>query len=434
MTTPTQQAPASPRGAAWVEGLRPLCWVEIDASALQHNVEILGRESRRNGRRPLLAAMVKGNAYGHDRLVAGRAFLRGGVDWLCVADVFEAAALRDGGIDAPLYNVVLTPPDHTAAAVGLDLAMVTASPDAALAAVAAGKAQGKTVRLHLKLETGTNRQGLRLPDLLALAERLLAEDPGCIAGITSHYADIEDTTEHRFALSQRQRFDEGTAALRALLAGVGRDPAQLIAHTSNSAALLLWPDHAADLVRFGIAAFGLWPSKETFLSAQQLGGHPIALRPALSWKTRLLQVKDVPAGEFVGYGRTFRALRPTRLGLLPMGYADGYDRRLSSRGQVLVRGQRAPVVGRVAMNLVAIDVTDAPEARIDDEVVLIGSQRDAAGEVDTIRADELAAWMQTIHYEVTTRIAERLPRIELGAPPRWPPGAVPAGAVPARGG
>ena len=429
MTSAVPKTPASstaaPSAAALVEALRPLCWVEVDAAALQHNAEVLGRESRRNGRKPLLAAMVKGNAYGHDRLIAARAFLRGGVDWLCVADVFEAAALRDGGITAPLYNVVLTPPDHAAAAAALDLAMVTASPEAALAAVAAGRAQGKPARLHLKLETGTNRQGLRLPALLSLAQRLLAEDPSCIAGITSHYADIEDTTEHRFALSQRQRFDEGTAALRALLAAAGRDPTELIAHTSNSAALLLWPDHGADLVRFGIAAFGLWPSKETFLSAQQLGGHPIELRPALSWKTRLLQVKDVPTGEYVGYGRTFRALRPTRLGLLPMGYADGYDRRLSSRGQVLVRGQRAPVVGRVAMNLVAIDITDAPDALVDDEVVLIGSQRDASGEVDSIRADELAAWMQTIHYEVTTRISERLPRIELGQTPRWSPAPVP---------
>ena len=425
MTSPPPVIVDRPAEPSLVAGLRPLCWVEVDASALQHNAEILGRESRRNGRAPLLAAMVKGNAYGHDRVIAARAFLRGGVDWLCVADVFEAAALRDAGIGAPLYNVVLTPPDHAAAAVGLDLAMVTASAESALAAVAAARAQSKQARLHLKLETDTNRQGLRLPALLALAERLLAEDPGCIAGITSHYADIEDTTEHRFALSQRQRFDEGTAALRALVAAAGRDPATLIAHTSNSAALLLWPDHAADLVRFGIAAFGLWPSKETFLSAQQLGGHPIELRPALSWKTRLLQVKDVPAGEFVGYGRTFRALRPTRLGLLPMGYADGYDRRLSGRGQVLVGGARAPVVGRVAMNLVAIDVTDAPQAKVDDEVVLLGAQANEHGEVDAIRADELAAWMQTIHYEVTTRISERLPRIEVGDMPRWSGHATP---------
>ncbi len=403
---------------AWA-ALRPLCWVEIDGEALTANVRTLAARARSFGRQPLLAAMVKGNAYGHGRLLAARAFLEGGADWLCVADVFEAAELRDAGISAPLYNVVATPTDHAAAAVALDLRMVTVDLEPALAAAAAARAQGGVARLHLKLETGTHRQGLALPDLLALATRLLGEQGAHIEGICSHYADVEDTTDHAFAQSQRQRFDAGCAALRGLLAQHGRDPDALLSHTSNSAALLLWPEHEATLLRFGIAAFGLWPSKETSLSAQHLGQRPITLRPALTWKSRILQIKEVEEGGYVGYGRTFRALRPTRLGLLPMGYADGYDRRLSGRGQVLVRGRRAPVVGRVAMNLVAIDLTDTKGACVDDEVVLLGGQEWPGQERAEIRAEEMAAWLGTIHYEVTTRIAERLPRVPTGTLPRW---------------
>lgn len=389
-----------------MNGLPPLCWVETDGAALEHNAKVLIRESRRSGRTPRTCVMVKGNAYGHGRLLAARAFVRAGVDWLGVADVFEAMALREAGVEASLYNVVLTPPEHVAAAVAADLRMVTADAESIAAAGAAARAQGRPARLHLKLETGTHRQGVCEAELLALAARCLDEEGVVLEGISSHYADIEDTTDHTFATAQRTAFDHGVTALRGLLAARGRDPSALIAHTSNSAALLLWPDHGADLVRFGIAAYGLWPSKETFLSAQQLGRRPIALRPSLCWKTRVAQVKDVPAGADVGYGRTFRTLRPTRLGVLPMGYADGYDRGLSSRGQVLVGGRRAPVVGRVAMNLTTVDLTDAGPVQRGDEVVLLGRQGDEA-----ITAESMAAALGTIHYEVTTRIAERLPRI-----------------------
>ena len=387
----------------------PLAWVEVDVDALRHNAGVLIAESRAAGRRPLTCAMVKGNAYGHGRVLAANAFLGAGVDWLGVADIAEAYALRAAGVVAPLYNVVLTPPEQVAAAVAADVRMVTADADAIAAAGAAARAQGRIARLHLKLETGTNRQGVRHDEALALCDRALAEAGVVVEGVASHYANIEDTTDHSFAREQRRRFDDGVAAIRARVAAANPDAAAVLAHSSNSAALLLWPEYQADLVRFGIASFGLWPSKETFLSAQQLGRHPIELRPALTWKTRVAQVKDVPAGEFVGYGCAFRTLRPTRLGILPVGYFDGYDRQLSSRAQVLVGGHRAPVAGRVAMNLIAVDLTDAPGAARGDEVVLLGAQGQ-----QRVTADELAALAGTIHYEITTRIAERLPRIAVG--------------------
>lgn len=164
-------------------------------------------------------------------------------------------------------------------------------------------------------------------------------------------------------------------------------------------------------MRCGIGAYGLWPSKETWLSVCELGHKPMELRPVLTWKTAVAQVRSVPPGEYVGYGRTFRTVRETRVAVLPVGYADGYDRGLSNVAKVLVGGQRAPVVGRVAMNMTTIDVTDAPGVRAGDEVVLLGSQAAPdGGEGDRISAEELAGWVGTIHYEVVTRIAERLER------------------------
>ncbi len=391
----------------------PLTWVEISSSALQHNVRLLRDAAARDGHAPRTCAMVKGNAYGHGLVAAARAFVAGGVDWLGVADVFEARDLRAAGITVPLYAVCYVPPDQAAFAVAQDLRLTAYDSAVVDAAAAAARAQGRVARVHVKLETGTNRQGLRHDDALALCRHVLRCEGVQLEGLSTHFADIEDTTDHRFARQQLARFQVGVAAARALLAADGHDPAALLAHASNTAAVLLWPDVSLDLVRFGIGAYGLWPSKETFLSAQQLGRRPIALRPALTWKTRIVQLKAVPAGEWVGYGRSFRTVRATRLAILPIGYYDGYDRGLSGVAQVLVGGQRAPVVGRVAMNMVAIDVTDNANAAPGDEVVLIGAQTSAGGgdgDGDRIDVGELAAWLGTIHYEVVTRIHERIAR------------------------
>ena len=161
-----------------------------------------------------------------------------------------------------------------------------------------------------------------------------------------------------------------------------------------------------DMVRAGIAAYGLWPSRETLVSAKSLGRNALDLSPVLTWKTRIADIKTVEAGEFVGYGRTFRTTRPSRIALLPVGYADGYDRRLSNASHVLVGGTRAPVRGRVCMNLVMVDVTDIENAAPGDEVVLLGSQ----GE-ETVSAEDLARQVGTINYEIVTRIAPGAPRI-----------------------
>ena len=227
-----------------------------------------------------------------------------------------------------------------------------------------------------------------------------------LEGLTTHFADIEDTTDHRFADRQLAQL------LEARVATGGDD---LLLHSANSAATLLDERTHGDLVRVGIAAYGLWPSKETqaawlerrMSSSSTLppGDSPV-LTPVLSWRARLTQVKDVAAGGYVGYGRTFRATHATRIAIVPIGYHEGYDRRLSNVAHVVVDGVRCPVRGRVCMNMMMIDVTDAPAARPGAVATLLGDDGD-----ERVSAEQLAAWMGTIHYEVTSRVHPAVPRL-----------------------
>ncbi len=388
-----------------------LSHVAIDTAALRHNVSVLGRAATTSGHKPLVCAMVKGNAYGHGLVVAARAFIDAGVDWLGIGEIHEAIALQKAGIDAPTFAVCHIPEEQAAAAVAHNVRLTVYDAAVVSALAAAARTQSTIAKVHLKVETGTNRQGLREQEAVQLARRIATDPNLLLEGISTHFADIEDTTDHRFARAQLGRFRDIVGAIKAAIARDTPAPRnELLTHASNTAAVLLWPDVCPDLVRFGIGAYGMWPSKETRVSASQLGRGDLELRPAFHWKTRIVQLKDVPVGEWVGYGRSFRTVRPTHIGILPVGYYDGYDRGLSNLAEVLVSGQRARVVGRVAMNMVAIDVTDNTNAERGSEVVLLGHQSGEAG-ADTITAAEMAGWLGTIHYEVTTRVHPRLPRI-----------------------
>lgn len=385
-----------------------LSCIEIDVPALQHNVHSLrAAAGGRDGQR--CCAMVKGNAYGHGLLVVARAFADAGVDWLGIGEIEEASQLRDAGIELPTYCVCPVAPQQAAATVGLGVRVNVYDRELITALSAAAAAQRRVARLHIKLETGTNRQGVRLEEAVELARVVLRDPHLHLEGCSTHFADIEDTTDHSFARQQLAQLQAAVRVLRSTVSAAGANADQLMVHASNTAAVLLWPDMHGDLLRFGIGAYGMWPSKETFVSAQLLGRTKTELRPALRWTTKIAQLKEILTGQWVGYGRTFRAVRPTRLAILPVGYYDGYDRGLSNIAEVLVGGQRARVVGRVAMNMIAIDVTDNIEAQVGSEVVLIGAQQGVSGR-DRITADEVATWLGTIHYEVTTRIHPRIPR------------------------
>lgn len=372
-------------------------WVEVSRSALQHNVRsflsVLSHGVR-------LGAVVKANAYGHGLLEASRVFLEAGVHWLCVNALGEAAILRDAGIDSPILVMGYVPPAQAPMAVRLGCRLVVYREDVLRAlGEAAVAAHAPAVPIHIKIETGNNRQGLEAPAALELA-RLAVRLPGVsLEGLSSHYADIEDTTDHAFARAQLRKFRDTAGTI---FEATGPVP---VLHFSNSAATMLWPETHFDLVRPGISLYGMWPSKETYVSALVHGLNPLDLRPALTWKTRIAQLREVRRGQSVGYGRSFRATHPMLLAVLPVGYYDGYDRALGNVAMVMVNGCPAPVRGRVCMNMIMADVSDVPDAAPDMEVVLMGP-----GCEGQVSAERVAEWSGTINYEVTTRIHEGLER------------------------
>ncbi len=375
-----------------------LTWCEVDAEALAHNMRAFRAHL---GPAPLLAPAVKSNGYGHGLLIAARAFLRGGADWLCVHSLDEARALRAAGVTAPVYVFGPLGPWELEEAVVLSLRLVTYTQEQVQRLAALRPPRGERVRLHLKVETGNNRQGLPLPELLELAREVARHPHLEVEGLCSHFANVEDTTDHSYAERQLALFHEAHAALCAL----GLRPR--LRHIANSAAALLWPERVMEMARVGVSAYGLWPSKETRGVAAGLWARPLDLRPALTWKARVAQVKRVAEGESVGYGCSFTTTRDSLIAVVPVGYYEGYDRGLSSLAHALIRGRRAPVRGRVCMNMIMVEVTDIPGVCLGDEVVLLGAQ---GGE--RVTAEQLAGWAGTINYEVVARIAGHLPRVE----------------------
>lgn len=390
----TTTAPTRPAGLA----AGTVTWLEIDRDAVRHNVRaFLGRLAPGAA----LAAVVKADAYGHGAAIVAPAALEAGASWLAVWGLPEGIALRGLlGPGVPILLLGFVPPaDYPElAAHGLRLTLYDGANVAALGAAA--RAAGQEIRVHLKVETGTHRQGLDPVEVVRLA-RAVAETPGLVLeGLSTHYADIEDTTDHGFAEGQRATFDATAGALEA----EGLLPP--VRHTACSAAVILFRETHFELVRAGIGLYGLWPSRETLVSARERGLNGLSLVPVMAWKCLVAQVKDVPAGGYVGYGRTWRATRPSRIAVLPVGYHEGYPRALSGRGHVLLHGRRAPIVGRICMNMMMVDVSDVPGVVAGDVATLLGR----SGE-ETVRAEDLANWAGTIHYEIVARLPGHLPRV-----------------------
>ena len=387
-----------------------LTWCEINTNALSSNVSTL---KARLPQGALIAPTVKSNGYGHGLLIAAQAFLDGGADWLCIHSIEEARRLRHGDIDCPLYLFGPLDLDDVEEAIYLGLRIVTYTQEHVehleTLLPKMKLPQEQRVHLHLKVETGNHRQGISPQEVVKLAERITETPQLHLEGICSHFANIEDTTDHQYARQQLRIFQSTYEMLfnspkicNALLGN------HLMRHIANSAATLLWADQVMDMARVGISAYGLWPSKETLSVARFLGGPSIELTPGLSWKTKVAQVKSVAEGSSVGYGCTFTTTRASRLALIPVGYYEGYDRGLSNLAHVLIHGRRAPVRGRVCMNMMMVEVTDIPKVQIGDEVVLLGKQGEEA-----ISAEQLATWASTINYEIIARIAGHLPRVSV---------------------
>lgn len=372
-----------------------LIWVELEKKALLKNLQtfsgLLGKGTK-------LCPVVKSNAYGHGALETSRTVQDSGLaGWLAVNSADEGLALRRNGIRMPLLVLGYVPLERLSEAVLHDLRLTVYNRETVMK-LRSVKTR-KKIYLHIKLETGTNRQGVDLKQALELAKVIKGSKNLVLEGYSTHFANIEDTTDRSFAGRQLMRYQMMLEELEK------KGFAAPVNHIACTAASLVFPQTRLQLARVGIGLYGLWPSRETMVSLKEHGSK-LALHPVLSWKTRVAQVKTVEAGEYIGYGCTFRTSRRTRIAVLPVGYYDGYDRKLSNTAYVLIKGKRAPVRGRVCMNLCMADITDIPGVRPEDEVVLLGKQGK-----EHLPAEQLAQWIGTINYEVVTRINPALPRI-----------------------
>lgn len=358
---------------------------EIDLEAIRHNVRAMRARLAPGAK---LLAVVKADAYGHGAVPVARAALQAGAAFLAVAIPEEGIELREAGIDAPILVLGGIEPQAAEAVVEYGLTQAVFDEDTVRALAAQGERQGKAAQVHVKLDTGMNRIGLKDEDAVRKLARLIDALPGIeLTGCLTHMATA-DGDDDAGTRAQTARFETLCAALASV------HPGPITRHAANTASIFRYPQIHYDMARGGIALYGYPPVPE----AQNL-------RPTMRWIARAVMVKEIAPGERVGYGGAFEAARATRVMTVPVGYADGYRRGLSGKGCVLVRGRRAPILGRVCMDQIMVDVTDIPGASAGDEVVLLGAQ---GGE--RIDAQEMAGWLGTISYEVLCSPSKRVPR------------------------
>jgi len=384
-----------PKATATTDGAGPCLvpglhnWLEVDLGAIRHNVSYLREVA---GEHVQIIAVVKANAYGHGAVPVSRAALDAGAGKLAVYCATEAAELRRAGIRAPILIMSPATREAAAAAAEMDLEIVVCDCQHARALSSFAQAQQTELKVHLKVDTGMCRCGVRMDEALSCLQEV-KQAPGLrLVGVCSHLAESEaaDLTFTREQLSRFQGFLEHAGDL------IGPDVQR---HIANSAGLLRLPESRLDACRVGLASYGLSDGDYE---------HDRDLCPALSWKARLLQVRRARKGETVSYSRTHTVGEDTLVGLVPVGYADGYPRALSNRGEVLVRGCRAPVLGTVCMDSFVVDVGQVLGVQVGDEVVLIGQQGD-----QRLGAEELARHAGTIVYEIVARLGSRPERIYL---------------------
>ena len=380
-----------------------LVTAEIDLKAIAHNIKELRRITNDNAK---LMAVVKANGYGHGAIEVAGCALQNGAEILGVARIEEGIQVRNAGIETPILIFGYTPPQQAAALMEYDLIQSVHTPLAARELSEAVASRGKKLKIHLKVDTGMGRLGLLPQDYTSKNPEAVSadaiEETLAIAGlkglelegIFTHFATA-DSTDKSYAEDQLDLFMSYLNRLRRS----GFEPS--VRHAANSAALIDMPQSHLDMVRPGIAIYGLSPSDEII-------NKQVTLKPAMALKSKIIQLKEVPAGFAVSYGSTYKTQKPTTIATVPVGYADGLNRLLSSRGQMLVHGQRAPIIGRVCMDLTMLDVGQIDRVQMGDEVVIFGRQRNSS-----LSVDEMASLLNTINYEIVTSITARVPRVYL---------------------
>lgn len=368
--------------------------IHVSTAALRRNAETL----RALVAPAKIAFVVKSNAYGHG-LVETALAIEPHSTYVAVYGLDEALELRDGGVTAPILILGPVPPEglQDAVAAGCELALWDVGTYVAHVVGAARKRRARAP-VHVKINTGVNRFGLQPHDALDAIEMYMQHNDLAVTGIFSHLAAAEEF-DSPFTMQQLDVFTKVVAQATPMFEQNETKP---LAHIAASAAAMMWPQTRLDMARVGIALYGLWPSERTRDAMAPAG---LELVPALSYVSTLVATRNVAAGSPVGYGCTYHATHDVRLGVVPLGYADGIPRALSNIGGFMVDGQRCPIVGRVAMNVTLIDITAVPSAHSGSRVTLIGCD---AGE--SVSADDWARWSDTINYEIVARLPAHIPR------------------------
>jgi alanine racemase len=356
----------------------------VNLSSIAHNIAEI---RKRIGNQRSLMAVVKADGYGHGAVEVSRVAIKNGADWLGVALPEEGQQLREAGIEVPILVVGLIQPEEAYKIVRFRLAQAVASVELLESLdYEAGRAS-TSVNVHVKVDTGMGRIGIKPEEAVSFVRRLYSFKNLNLEGVFSHLSSA-DEKDKTFSVRQLQLFEQVINELHSAGINVPKK------HIANSAAVLDLPQSYYDMVRPGIMIYGLYPSKEVSRS--------IELKTAMTFKTRVTAVKEVPRGTPISYGRTFVTQKLTKVATLPVGYADGYSRLLSNRGEVVIKGQRVPVIGSVCMDMCMVDVSSIGDVRPGDEVILFGEE---------LHVDEVAAKLGTINYEVVCAVSKRVPRI-----------------------
>jgi alanine racemase len=370
-------------------GLRT--WIEIDKKAIKHNYEVFRSIISPKCK---MMGVVKSNAYGHNLFEFSKELEKLGVDFIGVDSAVEALALRKEGIKVPILVLGYTLPELLKISNEKDISISVSSFDMLLE-IKKLDLKGKKIKIHIKVDTGMSRHGFFEKEISKVLKEIKSNKNILIEGLFTHFAMAKNLAFPTYTNSQIEKFNKWRKAF----SNAGYKP---ICHASATSGVLLYKDACFDMVRTGIGLYGIWPSKES----QAFCKNKISLKPVLSWKTIIAEVKKLSKGTKIGYDCTETLLRDSKIAIIPVGYWHGYPRVLSSIGEVLVKGKKSKIIGRVCMDIIMIDVTGVKNVKVGDEVILIGKDKK-----EEISADYLSSLMDASTYEFLTRINPLIKRI-----------------------
>lgn len=368
-------------------------WIEINLNILKNNYDFIRKKI---GNKTKIAAVVKANAYGHGAVQVAKKLAELGADYFCVGSPEEGLELRNAGIKRPILVLAEILEEQYQEIIEADLIQTVASENTLYSLNKFAKKNNRIIKIHLKIDTGMGRIGFFPQEIPKIYQKAKELNNVKVRGLFSHFASA-DSKNKAFAEKQLFRFKEAISCLETLEA---KNTKKLELHIANSAAIIDLPESSFDIVRPGIIIYGLLPSKELKNQAN--------LKPLLSFKTKIVEIRKLPANSPLSYGSTYKTKKEEKIAVLPIGYKDGYPRLLSNKGEVLIKGQRAPIRGKVCMGQVLVSIEEIENVELGDEVVLIGKQGK-----EEIRAAEIADLCGTISYEIVCNLSERLRKIYL---------------------